>query len=137
MALADMTQQETDDRNREHCKSIAERLDAIAGGYIYRDEDGEEHDVCAEDIDDIPDEWEQVYMSDYFEDCYNIRYVLDSNMEYFAVKVMVACGGPNIWVDTESGDVELYWWGDRARYPLSRQAVEAIDEFWSEVIACR
>lgn len=137
MALADMSQQETDNRNREHCKSIAERLDLIAGGCIYRDEDGEEHDVSAEDMDDVPDEWEQVSLVDFFEDCYNIRYVFDSDMDYLAVRVMVACGGPNIWVDTESGGVELYWWGDRARYPLSRQAVEEIDAFWAEVVACR
>lgn len=134
MALAYMTQEETDARNREHCRHIADTLDKIAAGCVYRDENGE--DVDATDLDKIPDEWEQVTMWDYFEDVYNARFVLDSNLHYFAVKLMVACGGPNVWVSTESENVELFWWGDHASYPLSRDAVCAIDEFaqdWYEM----
>lgn len=128
--IADMTQEQTDERNRLHCKSIADELDKIAEGLIYRDEYGEEHD--ASDLDEIPDEWEPVSMWDYFEDIYNSRWVLGSNLEYFAVRLMVACGGPNVWVDTETQRVELYWWGDRASYPLSPGAVCAVDEYAQE-----
>jgi hypothetical protein len=43
----------------------------------------------------------------------------------------VAYGGPTIYIDTDSGDVELYWWNERARYPLSSSARDAVDE-WAE-----
>ena len=128
--LADMTQEQTDARNRAQCKTIADELDKIADGLIYRDECGEERDIT--DLDEIPDDWEQVSMWDYFEDIYNSRWVLDSNLEYIAVRLMVACGGPNVWVDTETQRVELYWWGDRASYPLSSSAVAAVDEYAQE-----
>ena len=128
--LADMTQEQTDARNRAHCKSIADALGLIADGCLYRDEYGKEHD--ATDLDEIPDDWEQVGIWDYFEDVYNARWVLDSELEYYAVKLLVACGGPNIWIDTETEKVELFWWGDRASYPLSSDAVCAIDEYARE-----
>lgn len=135
MALANMTQEETDERNRKTCQRIADQLELIADGCLYVDEDGEEHDVT--DLDDVPEDWEQVTMYDYFGDVYDVRYVLDGNMEYVAVRLMVACGGPNIWVDTEVGRVELYWWGDRASYPLTSSTVAEIDAIASEWLDIR
>lgn len=135
MALANMTQAETDERNRETCKHIADKLELISAGCLYADEDGEEHDVT--DLDEVPDDWEQVTMSDYFADVYNERYVLDGNLEYIAVRLMVACGGPNVWVDTETGSVELYWWGDRASYPITSSTVAEIDALASEWLDIR
>ena len=49
---------------------------------------------------------------------------------------MVACGGPNIYVDTGSGQVELYWWGDSAKWGIDRNAVVAIDEAFEELFNC-
>lgn len=135
MALANMTQEETNEHNRKTCQYIADQLELIADGCLYVDEDGEEHD--ATDVEDIPEDWEQVTMSDYFADVYNERYVLDGSLEYVAVKLMVACGGPNIWVDTESERVELYWWGDRASYPLMSSTVSEIDALASEWLEMR
>lgn len=135
MALADMTQAQTDERNRSTCKHIADQLELISDGCLYVDEDGEEHD--ASDLDEVPEGWEQVTMYDYFADVYNERYVLDGNMEYIAVRLMIACGGPNIWVDTETGSVELYWWGDRASYPLTSSTVAEIDALASEWLDIR
>lgn len=133
--LAGMTQTQTDERNREMCKHIADQLELIADGCLYVDDDGEEHD--ATDLDEVPEDWEQVTMCDYFADVYNVRCVLDGNMEYVAVRLMVACGGPNIWVDTEVGRVELYWCGDHASYPLTGSAVSEIDAFASEWLDIR
>ena len=135
MALADMTQEETDARNLELCKGIAETLDLIACGDLYRDDDGEEYD--ASDLDEIPDDWEQVTISDYFSSTYEIRYLVSDDLEYVAVKLMVAGGGPAIWVDTETCSVRLYWWGDRASYPLTSAAVSEIDAFASELLEMR
>ena len=124
-------------RCEKQCRSIADELDALARGAVYRDESGESHNIEDENIDDVPDDWEQMSICNYFEDYYNLRYVVDGCGEYFAVKVMVACGGPNIWVDTESQSVDLFWWGDEASWPLSSDAVAEIDALFGEMWGCR
>lgn len=124
-------------RCEKQCRRIAKELDALARGVVYRDETDESHDIEAENIDEIPDEWEQLSIDNYFEDYYNLRYVVDDDGAYFAVKVLIACGGPNIWVDTESQSVNLFWWGDEASWPLSSDTVAEIDalfgELWSDL----
>ena len=49
---------------------------------------------------------------------------------------MVACGGPNIYVDTGSKAVELYWWTDRASYSLLSETAEAITAEFEELYNC-
>ena len=144
--LANRTQEQTDRENRDYCKRIAEELDAIASGTVYRcpecgeqiDVDGLEEDkdgyiICPEcgkriSIDDA----EQYTMYDYFEYALDVDYVVGSDREYRGVRVMVACGGPNIYVDTMEKAVTLYWWTDSARYLLSTAAANAIDEYFEE-----
>lgn len=128
--------------NREHCKAIAERLDAIAAGNIYRcPECGEEirmpYDVgdkyrCSHchAVNDVID-YEQLSIWDYMSDILDIEYRCRSDREYRSCKIMVACGGPNIYIDTAARAVLLYWWTDSAEYPLSHAACDAIDE-WAE-----
>ena len=138
-------------KNYEHVKSIADGLDEIANGYIYKcPECGEwvevsdiksdtEHglEICPECGEVMTyDDFELVTMWDYFDEVYNIKYVMDSDKELESVKLMVACGGPNIWVDTDSGTVELYWWGDRATAYLSTDAIEQINELGKELFYC-
>lgn len=148
MALANMTQAETNEYNRNHCKLIADELDAIAQGLLYKcSECGNIVNIndVLEDSDDIYGtcteceelaSFEQLSAFDYFEDVYDIKYTVDANREYFGVCLMVACGGPNIYVDTVSGQVELYWWGDKASYPLSSDAQQLVDEFGEELYNC-
>ena len=62
----------------EIARGIANKLYAIAEGYMYRDQDGETHDVEADGIDDVPEDWEQVTMYDYLEDNLGVRYVVPS-----------------------------------------------------------
>ena len=137
----DLGKRHTDHENRERCRRIAENLDDYAAGRVYRCECGELLTIpddceryrcpdCGEtfDVDDL----EQCSVYDYLEDCLDIEYRCDSRRKLRSVQVMVACGGPNIYLDTASGDVELYWWSDRARYPMSREAREAIDDWAQE-----
>jgi predicted RNA-binding Zn-ribbon protein involved in translation (DUF1610 family) len=140
-----MTNQEkTDLENRNTCKRIAEELDAVAAGRVYRcPECGEL--ITVQDGDDAPtrcnscgadfDEYdaEPCSMYDYFADAMDVEYRIGADREYRSVQVMIACGGPNIYVDTASKAVELYWWGDRASYLLLSDTVDAIDECFSEL----
>lgn len=152
------TRQERDDReNRERCRRIALELETFAAGDAYKcphcggvhdmaeyeeteheDEDGYTCYTCpncGEEIEE--DDLDQLSLYDFLEDYYDIEYRCGSDKEYRSVCIMVACGGPNIYIDTEEKAVVLYWWGSKARYYLSSDAVDAVDawaaEYW-EVI---
>lgn len=143
-------QAETDKENFEHCRSIADELTEVAEGVIYKCphcgewysiEDADETDNghicpnCSEEIED--GEAEQVSLWDYFNDALDIEYVIGSDGKYRAVRLMVACGGPNIYIDTASALVELYWWGDRAEAHFDRSTADEIDEAFEELYEMR
>ena len=133
------------DENREHCKRIADELDDYIEGRVFKcpecgeiitvDDDREKHLCSCGYVDDI-DEFEQLGIYDFLEDVYDIEYRIGSDKELRSVQIMVACGGPNIYLDTASKRVELYWWCDSAYYPLSYNAVAALDEWAEEYYQC-
>lgn len=51
---------------------------------------------------------------DYLADALDIEYVVGSDKKYLGARVLVAFGGPNIWINTRTKQVEGYWWGDKA-----------------------
>ena len=56
--------------------------------------------------------------SEWMEGTYDIRYYVDSSKRYLGAEIMVAGGGPNIWVNTYTKEVEGYWGGDKGREPF-------------------
>ena len=134
--MSDETRWEREEREQEEremsiVRRIAEDLDAYAEGRAYTDEDG--NSVILSDLsEDAPDDWEPCGMWEYFDDVYNIRYVVDGDLDYCGVNVMIACGGPNIWVDTYSQTVDLYWGGDHVSYELWSSTTDEIDEIFRE-----
>jgi DNA-directed RNA polymerase subunit RPC12/RpoP len=140
-------QEKTDRENREHCKRIAEDVEDYALGRVYRcpdchelltlpDDEGEKYRCpdcgTVHDIGDL----EQQSIWDYTEDALDIKFVVSSRREVESVKIMIACGGPNIYINTDTGYVELYWWGDRASYPLCSEAIEELDNWAAEYWGC-
>ena len=121
--------------NRERCRLFAEELEAYVDGLGYYDPDQREY-CLAEDPDEIPEDAEPAGYFDVNE-AYGIRYVVDEDGELTAVRYMVACGGPTVYLDTESGCVELYWGADRAHYPMSLEAVAWLEEFAAETMPRR
>ena len=149
MALANMTQEQTDNENREHCKRIAEEVEAYAEGNIFKcphcgeafhideaDETDNGHicPACGEEIEDGDEEPQSLY--DYFDDVFDIEYRISGNREFRSVQIMIACGGPNIYIDTGTAQVELYWWGDRASYPISYSTRDEIDAYFEDLYNC-
>lgn len=51
---------------------------------------------------------------DYLQDALDIEYIVNSKREFLGARVLVAFGGPNIWVNTRTNTVEGHWWGDSA-----------------------
>ena len=137
--------------NRKHCENIARDLEAYSNGELYRcPECGETITfnneqfnketgtyTCQEcDATFEEHELEALSLYDYFEDCYDIEYRIGSDRQLRSVQVMVACGGPNIYIDTASRAVELYWWGDRASYPIDPGVCDEIDYYFEELLNC-
>ena len=133
--------------NKRYCESIAKEIQGCIDGHMrtcpecnewFFDDEIDENDIackwCKEAFE--LDEAEPVSLYDYFADCYDIEYRVGIDKGIRSVCAMVACGGPNIYVDTGSGDVELYWGGDRARYPLTSESVAAIDDYFADIYNC-
>ena len=51
---------------------------------------------------------------DYLNDALDIQYIVTGQGGYIGARVLVAYGGPNIWVNTHTGIVEGYWGSDSA-----------------------
>ena len=64
----------------------------------------------------------------YFENTYNIDYIWRLGYGLIGVRVMVTCGGPNIWVDTFEKTVHGYWGGDEAVAYLTDDCCEKIED---------
>lgn len=128
-------EREREEENRKICSAEAWELEAYVDGLGYYDPDAREYRV-AEDPDEIPEDAEP---AGYFDanEAYDVRYIVDKYGELAAVRYMVACGGPNVYLDTESGDVELYWGADKARYPMSPEAVAWLEEVAAETMPRR
>lgn len=135
--------------NREYCKRIAKDLEKYVNGEMYRcPECGDVCEIEETENDDgdtiyktscgcvLEYEPEQLGLYDYFADCLDIEYRCNSSKEYRSVSVMVTCGGPNIYIDTDEKAVLLYWWSDRARYYISDDAARAIDDWAEEYWNC-
>lgn len=64
---------------------------------------------------------------DYISDVLDINYVINSDRTYRGTRLLVAFGGPNIWVDTSTNTVTGSWWGDSYSAKYSRDEMD-IDE---------
>ena len=140
--------------NLKHVQNIVKDMKKYASGdfFIYngelfpidRDEFAKE-DGCLyregtyimPDGEKIPqDELEIATIDDYFDDFYDVDYVVGSDKKYKACRVLVAYGGPNIYIDTWDGQVQLEWWGEHAEAHIPNDLCEQIDEFFEMLFDC-
>lgn len=88
---------DTNDMLKNHVQSIA---DTLSNGF-------NDDELNADD--------EPMSAYDYLSDALDINWILNNDRTYRGARVLVAFGGPNIFVDTERGIVEGFWWGDYAK----------------------
>lgn len=141
------------DENQRHIEGIRENIERVYNGYIYKcPVCGEQ--VYIEDVYELPehderlelpcgcevdseDELEQVTLWDYFSDALDVTcYVSLGSKELQGVRIMVTCGGPNIYVDTYRRTIELYWWNESATVDLWSDICNEIDSVFKEIYAC-
>ena len=135
----------------QHCKAIADKLEAIADMRLYKcpecgewiEWNGNQYDdesatytcqECHAAIDES--DLESVSFYDYFENALDIDYITDSKKQYKACRIMVAYGGPNIYINTWDKQVELYWWTESGRAYIDSNTCSAIDEYAEEYFNC-
>lgn len=101
-------------------------------------------DSIAANLTSPPDEWNEgrdvenegeFSAFDYLQDALDIEYIVNSKGEYLGARILVAFGGPNIWVDTRRCIVEGAWWADHATARFTDNL--GLDEALSELWACR
>ena len=86
---------------RRMCKDIA---DSISEPLERTDgETGEKRTVTA---------------SDWMGGVYDIRYIVDREKRYYSAELLVAGGGPTVWVNLNTKEVEGYWGCDRVNEPF-------------------
>ena len=78
--------------------------------------------MCKDIAEDItagnPDDKDSRTASAWMEDVYDIRYIVDRDKRYLGAELMVAGGGPTIWVNLDTNYVEGYWGGDKVTEPF-------------------
>ena len=79
----------------------------------------------------------EVDMSEYFEgQILDINFVIDSECKYKSVILLVAWGGPNIYVDTYKGCVDGYCWGTTASWRMKSELIKVLDDYFEEFYSC-
>ena len=73
---------------------------------------------------------------DYLQDALDIEYRVGSDGQYRSAKILVAFGGPNIWIDTGRKKIIGAWWGDYAEAEYLSDALD-LDEACAELWNCR
>ena len=68
--------------------------------------------------DEETGEKRQQSAGDWMEGTYDIRYYVDRDKRFLGAEIMCAGGGPTIWVNTYTGQVEGYWGGDKVLEPF-------------------
>jgi len=102
---------------RRMCRNIA---DSITNPVMVTDE---ETKSVQEDLD--------IFM----EGVYNIEWITHLDHSYKAARLMVAGGGPNIWVNLQDMNVEGYWGSDRVIEPFIDNL--GLDDYCEETHSCK
>ena len=99
-----------DQKLRRMCKNIAE--DITAGN---------------------PDDKDSKTASAWMEDVYDIEWITYQDGRYKAARLLVAGGGPNIWVNLQTNTVDGYWASDRFSWGFVDNI--GLDEYLEELHA--
>ncbi len=90
--------------------------------------------MCKEIAEDITDENNTMKQLEAFmEGVYDIRYIVDREKRYYSAELLVAGGGPTIWVSLNEMEVQGYWGGDRVNVPFSDNL--GLDDYLEEMYA--
>ena len=73
-------------------------------------------------------------VTEWMEGVYDIRYLVNREKRYLGAELLVAGGGPTIWVDTWDKEVKGYWGADRVTEPFIDNL--HLDDYCEELYGC-
>lgn len=83
----------------------------------------------------IDSDGKEIDSGDYMQDVLDINWVLNQDRTLKGARLLVAFGGPNIWIDTVTQTVEGYWWNDRFEASYHTDAM-GLDEYVEMMWGC-
>ena len=93
--------------------------------------------VCKNIAEEITEgktrEGKNIYMQDFMEDVYDIEWITYQDGRYKAARLLVAGGGPNIWVNLQTNTVDGYWASDKCSWGFVDNI--GLDEYLEELHA--
>lgn len=79
-----------------------------------------------------PDTGEELTAWDYLEDVLDIVYSVGGDRKYRGARILIGYGGPNVWIDTNSYALEVYWSETATRY-LPSEFIDGLDSVLEEM----
>ena len=90
--------------------------------------------MCKDIADGITSPEDGDTAHEWMEGTYDIRYLVDREKRFMGAEILVAGGGPTIWVDLSDDVVKGYWWGDQESW--SFQDNLGLNEYCEELYGC-
>ena len=69
------------------------------------------------------------------EGVYDIEWITHRDHTYKAARLLVAGGGPNIWVNLHTDTVDGYWWGDHCKHSFDDNI--GLNDYLEELHSCK
>ena len=85
--------------------------------------------MCKNIAEDITAGKEDVH--EWMEGVYDIEWITFQDHSYKAARLMVAGGGPVVWVNTQTGTVDGYWGTDKVNWHYTDNI--GLDDYLSEL----
>ena len=90
----------------------------------------------AEDITECPqDKLDGIKASEFMDNVYNIEWITHQDHSYKAARLLVAGGGPNIWVNLLTNTVDGYWGADKRSWGFVDNI--GLDDYLEELHGCK
>ena len=89
-------------------------------------------DQCKHIANQITDGKEDAHK--WMEDVYEIEWITYGDKTYKSARLMVAGGGPSIWVNLQRNVVQGYWWGDYYEHHFTDNI--GLDDYLAELHSC-
>jgi|TARA_R100001510_G_C7500802_1_gene104576 hypothetical protein len=89
-------------------------------------------DQCKHIAEDITAGKEDAHK--WMEGVYDIEWITYQDKSYKGARLLVAGGGPNIWVNLQINKVEGYWWGDYYEYNFVDNI--GLNDYLEELYGC-
>ena len=92
--------------------------------------------MCKNIADGITEGKDASHWFDDGNDVYDIEWITHRDHTYKAARLLVAGGGPNVWVNLQSLKVEGYWWGcDKVEHHFLDNI--GLDDYLEELHGCK